>query len=139
MSSELFQVLRHESSRLSLQLDQLQRVRRLMQACQVRSMPVDGRQFDWQPSGLMITGSEDEGMLIVLDHPAPQQDVRVCRGCGCTDLKACMTLTGPCTWRVLYGDGTGLCSHCDDCGPQPQLFTQSASAAGTNSEAKHGR
>lgn len=123
MSTDLFTQLRTEAAALNMQLmPALQRVRTLMKACQVTNLPVNGRQFAWQPSGLLITGSHVEGMLVVLDHPNPVDGVRVCRGCGCTDLAACMTADGPCCWRVHYTDGTGLCSRCDEHGPQPSLF-----------------
>ncbi|WP_415677812.1 hypothetical protein [Tsukamurella hominis] len=41
---------------------------------------------------------------------------RVCRACGCTDFAACETLTGPCSWRTVYDDGTGICSGCPGSG-----------------------
>ena len=123
MSADLFAQLLTESAALNMQLmPALQRVRTLMKACRVANLPVNGRRFAWAPSGLMITGSHDEGMLVVIDHPNPTDDVRVCCGCGCTDHKPCSTETGPCSWRVTYENGMGLCSHCDDHGPQTSLF-----------------
>lgn len=37
---------------------------------------------------------------------------RVCRHCGCTDSRACETITGPCAWIVTYDDNTGVCTGC---------------------------
>lgn len=37
---------------------------------------------------------------------------RVCRGCGCTDLHACDTLTGPCAWYTTDADIAGICTAC---------------------------
>jgi hypothetical protein len=37
---------------------------------------------------------------------------RSCRGCGCTDARACRTPLGPCFW--VEAD---LCSACDPVGP----------------------
>ncbi|WP_428309280.1 hypothetical protein [Hydrocarboniphaga sp.] len=122
--SGLFSELQAAAAELNLQLDALQRVRMLMHACQVRHLPVGGRRFHWNPDCLTVLGSQAEGMLVIADHPiAPGQDVRTCRGCACTDLQACVSADGTCSWRVLYGDGTGLCSRCDDTGPQPSLFS----------------
>ena len=39
--------------------------------------------------------------------------LRTCRGCGCTDAKACVTAGGPCAWVLLdIGEPTGICSVC---------------------------
>ncbi len=35
-----------------------------------------------------------------------------CRQCGCTDLRACDTPEGPCSWAYVFQDGSGLCSAC---------------------------
>lgn len=121
--AELFDQLRTAAEKLSLQFDQLQRVRRLMSACQIHSIPAGNRRIEWQPSGLIITGARDEGVLVVLDHREQGiEPPRTCRTCGCTDIHACMTANGPCSWRALYGDGTGLCSACDDNQAQASLF-----------------
>jgi len=37
---------------------------------------------------------------------------RVCRQCGCTDSRACQTITGPCAWIEIYDDNTGICTAC---------------------------
>ena len=42
---------------------------------------------------------------------------RQCRTCGCTDLAACDTLTGPCAWRHIDPDNTGICTACPPHGP----------------------
>ena len=127
--ADLFAQLQAEAAALNLQvMPALQRIRTLMHATQVRTLPVDGRRFEWQPSGLMVTGTRDEGMLVILDHPyvSAEAEIRVCRGCGCTDIKHCLVLGQPCSWRAFYGDGTALCSCCDDNGVQPPLFPEIA-------------
>lgn len=38
---------------------------------------------------------------------------RMCRGCGCTDDRACLTEYGPCAWTLLdVTTPTGICSVC---------------------------
>lgn len=38
---------------------------------------------------------------------------RMCRGCGCTDSRACVTPGGPCAWVLLdVAAPTGVCSAC---------------------------
>lgn len=41
-----------------------------------------------------------------------QPTERICRHCGCTDSRACETITGPCAWIVTYDDNTGVCTGC---------------------------
>lgn len=42
--------------------------------------------------------------------------LRVCRGCKCDDLHACLDDDGadrlPCSWNEVFADGTGICSRC---------------------------
>lgn len=42
---------------------------------------------------------------------------RLCRGCGCTDDRACISFGEPCTWVLLdIATPTGFCSFCaEDC------------------------
>lgn len=44
--------------------------------------------------------------------PAADPQPRRCRQCGCTDLAACQTPAGPCAWRDIYDDNTGICTTC---------------------------
>jgi hypothetical protein len=38
---------------------------------------------------------------------------RICRGCGCTDDRACITPAGPCAWVLMDVEiPTGVCSVC---------------------------
>lgn len=38
---------------------------------------------------------------------------RMCRGCGCTDSRACITDAGPCSWALVDVEtATGICSAC---------------------------
>lgn len=41
-----------------------------------------------------------------------EPDEHVCRICGCTDSRACVTESGPCAWISKSEDGTGICSAC---------------------------
>lgn len=41
------------------------------------------------------------------------EDVATCIGCGCTDLRACVSHGQPCHWlEVDYAQGVGVCSSC---------------------------
>lgn len=43
----------------------------------------------------------------------PQPERRICRGCGCTDHRACVTDAGPCHWVLLDVETpSGICSAC---------------------------
>ena len=123
MSIEPFDQLRTALAELEIPLTQLQRVRRLMRACQVSTMTSSGRRLSLSAEGLSVVGDRPEGMLMVLDHPiAAGQDITTCRHCGCTDLQPRFVDGVASTWRVKHADGTGLCNHCDDAGPQLALI-----------------
>lgn len=56
--------------------------------------------LEFRPMGSLQT-------LLAVDLACPAELVQRCRGCGCTDFKACVTESGPCYWVE-----PGLCSGC---------------------------
>lgn len=50
--------------------------------------------------------------------------LRICRGCGCDDNHACMTVGGPCAWVLLdIETPSGICSACAELmGWDPQML-----------------
>lgn len=66
----------------------------------------------------MTVANRTEGTL-EMSHPPEtpptivrEFDEHVCKICGCTDSRACITESGPCTWISKSDDGTGICSAC---------------------------
>lgn len=52
---------------------------------------------------------------------------RLCRGCGCTDDRACISFGEACTWVLVdIATPTGFCSFCaEDCEWDPGVMMQS--------------
>lgn len=50
--------------------------------------------------------------MILFIGAEPQEEVRMCRGCGCDDHNACVN---GCTWILLdLFNPTGICSRCGE-------------------------
>jgi len=77
---------------------------------------------DWSPSApdgegwfvVAIYDTEDGPHCAFARPTAPRGEMEAtCIGCGCTDSRACVTPSGPCSWlRLDRGQGVGVCSTC---------------------------